>query len=96
MIDQVVFSDFGVTITEREGRLIARYDAGEIAVQSREDEISEHESENKEKPERRLRGTPYMSATAPLMCLFRPYYRYLAGVRRSFTALSEWSRQQNP
>lgn len=52
MSDQVVFSDFGVAIIEREGRFFARYDAGDIAVQSREDEISEYEAERIKKSEK--------------------------------------------
>lgn len=51
MNDHVVFSGFGVKIIERDGRLFARYDVGEIAVQFREDEISEHEAAKIQKSE---------------------------------------------
>lgn len=43
-MDNVVFSDFGVEIIERDGRFFVRYDSGEIAAQFREDEISRDEA----------------------------------------------------
>jgi len=52
MNDRVMFSGFGVTIIERDGRLFALYDAGEIAVQLRENEISEHEARKMQKSEK--------------------------------------------
>jgi hypothetical protein len=42
-MSQVIFSDFGVDIIKRDNRFFVRYDAGEIASQMREEEISEDE-----------------------------------------------------
>lgn len=44
MLRRQRFSRFGVTVVERDGRLFARYDGGEIVVEFREDEISEQEA----------------------------------------------------
>jgi hypothetical protein len=43
-MDDVIFSGFGVEVIERNGRFFVRYDAGEIATQIREDEISKEEA----------------------------------------------------
>ena len=43
-MNDVIFPDFGVEIIERDGRFFVRYDAGEIATQFREDEISKDEA----------------------------------------------------
>ena len=43
-MERQVFSGYGIEIVERDGRFFARYDAGEIVVQAREDEISPGEA----------------------------------------------------
>ena len=47
-----VFSGYGVEIFRRDGRFFIRYDAGEIAVQMREDEISSEEASKAQKSEK--------------------------------------------
>ena len=39
-----VFNNYGVTLLRRGGKLFVRYDAGHIAVQVREDEVSEQQA----------------------------------------------------
>lgn len=43
-MNDTIFSGFGIEIFKRDGRHFIRYDAGEIAVQFREDEITEEEA----------------------------------------------------
>lgn len=43
-MEEKIFSGFGVEILKRDGRYFIRYDAGEIVVQMREDEITEVEA----------------------------------------------------
>lgn len=52
MSDDVVFTGFGIEIIKRGGRFFARYDAGELAVQPREDEITEEEALRAQKSEK--------------------------------------------
>lgn len=47
-----IFSGFGVEIFSRDGRFFIRYDAGEIAVQMREDEITAEEASKAQKSEK--------------------------------------------
>jgi hypothetical protein len=42
-MNEIIFSDFGIEIYKRDERYFIRYDVGEIAVQYREDEITEEE-----------------------------------------------------
>ena len=42
-MNDLLFSDYGIEVRRRHGRFFIRYDAGEVAVQMREDEISEEE-----------------------------------------------------
>ncbi len=44
-MDVVIFAEYGIEILRRGHRLYIRYDAGEIAVQLREIEITEAEAE---------------------------------------------------
>lgn len=46
-----IFSGFGIEIFKRDGRYFIRYDAGEIAVQIREEEITEEEAAKAQKSE---------------------------------------------
>lgn len=43
-VTDVIFAEFGIEIVKRDGALFIRYDAGHLAVQMREDEISETEA----------------------------------------------------
>lgn len=43
-MNETIFSDFGIEIFKRGERYFIRYDAGEIAMQFREDEITEEEA----------------------------------------------------
>lgn len=43
-MNEIVFSDFGIEIFKRGERYFIRYDAGEIAVQFREEEITGEEA----------------------------------------------------
>ncbi|APW47598.1 hypothetical protein RA876_15970 [Rhodoferax antarcticus] len=47
----MIFSGFGIEIFKRDERYFIRYDAGELAVQFREDEINEDEAANAQKSE---------------------------------------------
>lgn len=47
-----IFSDFGIEIFQRNGQRFVRYDAGEIAVQFQETEISEAECIKAQKSEK--------------------------------------------
>ena len=42
-MNDLLFSDYGIEVRRRDGRFFIRYDAGKVAVQMREDEISEEE-----------------------------------------------------
>lgn len=44
-MEKLIFSDYGVEILERAGKLLLRYDAGELVGQMREDEITMQEAE---------------------------------------------------
>jgi hypothetical protein len=46
-----IFSGFGIEVFKRDGRYFIRYDAGEIAVQFREEEITEEEAAKAQKSE---------------------------------------------
>lgn len=50
-MDSTIFSDFGIEIFKREERYFIRYDAGEIVVQIREEEITEEEATKAQKSE---------------------------------------------
>lgn len=50
-MNNIIFSDFGIEIFKRNQRYFIRYDAGELAVQFREDEINEDEVAKAEKSE---------------------------------------------
>lgn len=50
-MNEVIFSDFGIEIIKRDERLFIRYDAGEIVVQTREDEISAGEAAKAQRSE---------------------------------------------
>lgn len=50
-MNDVIFSNYGVEIIKREGRFLIRYDAGEIVVEVREDEITEEEAAKAQKSE---------------------------------------------
>lgn len=43
-MDESVFSGYGIEILKRGGRYFVRYDAGEIVIQPREDEITEEQA----------------------------------------------------
>ena len=51
-MSEPIFSDYGVEIFSRDGRFFIRYDAGEIAVQMREDEITAEEASKAQKSEK--------------------------------------------
>lgn len=51
-MNDVIFSNYGVEIIKREGRFLIRYDAGEIVVEVREDEITEEEAAKAQKSEK--------------------------------------------
>jgi hypothetical protein len=42
-VNDLLFSDYGIEVLKRDGRFFIRYDAGEVAIQMREDEISGEE-----------------------------------------------------
>jgi hypothetical protein len=44
-MDELFFAGYGIEILRRENRLFVRYDAGHIAVQMQEDEITQTEAE---------------------------------------------------
>lgn len=48
----VIFSGFGVTVIARDGRRFVRYDAGELPVEWREEEISDDEAARIRKSEK--------------------------------------------
>jgi hypothetical protein len=50
-MNDVIFSDFGIEIIKRDERFFIRYDAGEIVVQLREDEISADEAAKAQRSE---------------------------------------------
>ncbi|WP_156876278.1 hypothetical protein [Rhodoferax antarcticus] len=50
-MNSMIFSGFGIEIFKRDERYFIRYDAGELAVQFREDEINEDEAANAQKSE---------------------------------------------
>lgn len=50
-MNDTIFSGFGIEVFKRDGRYFIRYDAGEIAVQFREDEITEEEAAKAQKSE---------------------------------------------
>ena len=39
-----VFEDYGIVLIKRDDKFFVRYDAGHLAVQMREDEVSEHQA----------------------------------------------------
>jgi len=43
VMNDLLFSDYGIEVRKRDGRFFIRYDAGEVAVQMREGEISREE-----------------------------------------------------
>lgn len=47
-----IFSGFGVEIFQRDERFFIRYDAGELVIQMREDEIPEEEAIKAQKSEK--------------------------------------------
>jgi len=44
-MENIIFSDYGITLVERHGKIIALFDSGELAHQYLEAEISEEEAE---------------------------------------------------
>lgn len=52
MSEKLVFTGFGIEVIEREGHFFIRYDSGEIAVNLREDEVSEEEAVRAQRSER--------------------------------------------
>lgn len=50
-MDEVVFSDFGIEIIRRGGRLFMRYDSGGVASHLVEREISEQEAQQAQQSE---------------------------------------------
>ena len=50
-MNDTIFSGFGIEIFKRDRRYFIRYDAGEIVVQLREDEITEEEAAKAQKSE---------------------------------------------
>ena len=51
-MNDTIFSGFGIEIFKRDGRHFIRYDAGEIVVQFREEEITEDEAIKAQKSEK--------------------------------------------
>jgi hypothetical protein len=73
-MEKQIFADWGIEIIERDGRIFARYDSGEIVVQFREDEITAEEALKAQKSEQdayevllacQKRATPISSTGAP-------------------------------
>jgi hypothetical protein len=50
-MNNMIFQGFGVEIFQRDGRYFIRYDAGEITVQFRENEITDVEAAKAQKDE---------------------------------------------
>jgi hypothetical protein len=44
LVEKTFFSDYGIEIYKRSGKIYIRYDAGELVVQMREIEITEEEA----------------------------------------------------
>lgn len=51
-MNEKIFSGFGVEIFQRGGRFFIQYDAGEIAVQMREQEVTEEEATRAQRSEK--------------------------------------------
>lgn len=51
-MNEKIFSGFGVEIFQRDGRFFIQYDAGEIAVQMCEQEVTEEEAVKAQKSEK--------------------------------------------
>jgi len=51
MSEQTVFVGFGIEVVQREGRFFIRYDAGEIVVDMRENEVSSEEAARAQRSE---------------------------------------------
>jgi hypothetical protein len=50
-MSEIIFSDFGIQIIQRDSKFYIRYDAGEIVIQMREDEITKEETIKAQKSE---------------------------------------------
>jgi len=50
-MENKIFSDFGIEIFMRDNRYFIRYDAGEVAVQMREEEVTEEDAFKAQKSE---------------------------------------------
>ena len=51
-LDKQIFSGFGSRILQRNGRFYIVYDAGEIAIQNRQVEVTEAEAQKAQRSER--------------------------------------------